>query len=65
MANFVVFMIGAESFDFRGDASYKLLDSGALQVIDPEHGRQLHFGPSAWSHIEESGGDYRMNDSAW
>jgi hypothetical protein len=68
MANFAVFVIGAESaesFKFHGDASYQLLDSGAVQVIDPENERQIHFGPAAWSRIEETGGDYRINDSAW
>lgn len=65
MANFAVFLIEPESFSFRGDANYKLLDSGALQVIDPENDRQLHFGPAAWSRIEEAGGDYRITDSAW
>jgi hypothetical protein len=65
MANFAVFLIGAETFEFRGAASYDLLDSGAVQVIDPENNRQLHFGPAAWSRIEESGGDYRIERSAW
>jgi len=65
MANFAVHTIGGESFDFRGGAGYQLLASGALQVIDPENGRQLHFGPAAWSRVEEAGGDYRITDSAW
>ena len=65
MADFAVFLIGAETFEFRGGATYDVLDSGAVQVIDPENGRQLHFGPAAWSRIEESGGDYRIERSAW
>jgi hypothetical protein len=65
MANFAVILIGTEAFEFHGEASYRLLDSGALQVIDPDNGRQIHFGPAAWSRIEESGGDYRIEHSAW
>jgi hypothetical protein len=65
MANFAVFLIGVDDFEFHGDATYQLLDNGALQVIDPENQRQIHFGPAAWSRIEESGGNYRIEHSAW
>lgn len=65
MTNFAVFLIGAEDYHFRGDASYVLLDNGAVHVTDPENQRQIHFGPAAWSRIEESGGDYRIEASAW
>ncbi|GAB7003699.1 hypothetical protein JCM18899A_11700 [Nocardioides sp. AN3] len=65
MANFTVFLIGAERYEFGGTATYDLLDTGAVQVIDPDNDRQLHFGPAAWSRIEESGGDYRIERSAW
>ena len=65
MANFAVHTIGDESFDFRGDAGYQVLASGALHVIDPENGRQIHFGPAAWCRVEEAGGDYRIADTAW
>jgi hypothetical protein len=65
MANFAVLLIGAERLEFGGAATYDLLDSGVLQVVDPDNDRQLHFGPAAWSRIEESGGDYRIERSAW
>jgi hypothetical protein len=65
MANFAVVLIGAERLEFRGAATYDVLDSGVVHVVDPDNSRQLHFGAAAWSRIEESGGDYRIERSAW
>ena len=57
MATFTVFLMTGGDFQFTDDAGYTVLDSGALEVLDPANTRHIVFGPAAWQRLEESSKD--------